>query len=166
MAPQAGYLHPPAAQLLKSLRLEQERSCLLVAWYNQIKGRDMKRLIIAATVAIGLATTGSALAAKCNVKGTWATNIDGSAGPTLTMTTNKMGTAGDNSECNDEEANIHTTLLNATTWNTKITSKKCKVIITSSVTFDGSCKTISGETASGTITIPGVGALPLTVTKQ
>jgi hypothetical protein len=127
----------------------------------------MNRLIIAATVAIGFATAGSAVAKpKCNIVGTYTTVIDGSAGPTLTMKTNKKGTAGQNVECNNETANVTTTLLNATTWNSNITSKKCSVEVTASVTFDGSCVTVSGETATGTITIPNVGALPLTITKE
>lgn len=118
----------------------------------------MTRMIAALGVAMAVATSGGAFAKtkSCTVVGTWTDSY----GTTLDMTTSKKGTAGGNQECNNETANIATTTLSATVWDLKITSKKCTVVITGDYNFAaGSC-----TSATGTITIPGVGTLPDTLT--
>ena len=75
---------------------------------------------------------------------------------TFVMNTSKKGSAGMNPECNNEVANVTTTKLSTTVWDLKATSKKCTVVITGDYNFDpGSC-----TSATGTLTIPGVGMLP------
>jgi hypothetical protein len=114
-------------------------------------------------LAIGLVTavtvSNSALAAKqCNLVGSW---VD-SYSETFTMTSQKHGSAGSNPECSDEKADITTTKITEKVWNLKVHSKKCSVIITGDYDFDaGSC-----TSATGTLTIPGVGQLADSITKQ
>jgi hypothetical protein len=129
----------------------------------------MKHNIVACGLALALVTAGStaAFAKKappCNIVGFWTASVDGGLETeTFEMTTNKAGTSPDmNPECNNETSKIKSTKITSTTWNTSITSKKCSVVITTAATFNtGVC-----NAATGTITVPGIGTLPLTLTEN
>ncbi|HTZ71159.1 MAG TPA: hypothetical protein VMB71_10960 [Acetobacteraceae bacterium] len=117
----------------------------------------MNRLIITLAVAMGLVASSHAFAKKCSVVGVWK---DANYGETFTMKSNKKGTAGANPLCSNGNSIISTTDLSKTTWDFNITSKSCSAVITADFTFDkGSC-----TAASGTLTIPGVGTLPDSIT--
>jgi hypothetical protein len=123
----------------------------------------MIRYISALSCALALAGTGHAVAAtKCDVVGFWSGTVLGQT-EDFQMKTNKTGTSPDqNPECNNETSKVTTTKLGAKPWNFKITAKKCSVVITVQSTFNkGVC-----DAASGTITIPGAGSFPITLTES
>jgi len=130
------------------------------------RGVKMKQSITMMGLAMALATTAStgALAKKCDVVGFWTATITGTTTTVagFEMTTDKKGVSPyPNPECKSETSAIKSTLITTTNWDTTIKSKKCKVVITTATTFaPGSC-----SSASGTLTIPGVETLPITVTE-
>ncbi|HTZ69084.1 MAG TPA: hypothetical protein VMB71_00390 [Acetobacteraceae bacterium] len=118
----------------------------------------MIRHIATISLAMSLVSSGFAFAAKCPVAGTWK---DTNYGETFVMKSNKKGTAGANPECSNENSQITTTTLSKKIWDFNITSKNCSVVITADFDFaKGSC-----TSASGSITIPGVGTLPDSINK-
>jgi hypothetical protein len=75
------------------------------------------------------------------------------------MTTDKKGSAGPNPLCTNEASKVITSTRSSTVWDFNITSKKCAVVITADFDFAAhSC-----TSASGTISVPGVGSLPDTI---
>ncbi|HTZ69759.1 MAG TPA: hypothetical protein VMB71_03825 [Acetobacteraceae bacterium] len=119
----------------------------------------MLRHIVALSLIMSTAAPISAFAAKCNVVGTW---TDTAESAQFIMKTNKKGsTSTPNPLCNNEKSTITTTDLSKTVWDSNITSKNCTVVITADFNFDKhSC-----TSASGTLTIPGVGTIPDSITK-
>jgi len=122
----------------------------------------MIRYILAATVALAFANPGSAFAKKCNIVGFWTGTVLGQT-EDFQMTTDKKGTSPDeNPECNNETSKVKSTTITTTTWDFNITAKKCSTVITVSSTFNtGVC-----DAASGTITIPGTGSFPITLSES
>jgi len=124
-------------------------------------------VLIGAAMAIAAAGSSPALARRappCNVVGFWTATITGTTTSVagFQMTTNKKGTSPyPNPECNNETSKIHSTLITSTNWDTTISAKKCSVVITTAATFNtGVC-----NAASGTLTIPGLETLPITLTE-
>jgi hypothetical protein len=138
---------------------------------TNLSGAQMKQSIVAIGLgmAVVAASSSGAFARKqppCAVTGFWTASVAGGAETeSFIMTTKKKGTSPDaNPECpKSTVTNIKSTTITSTTWNTNITgNKKCTTVITTAATFNtGSC-----TAASGTITIPGVGSLPLTLTED
>ena len=122
----------------------------------------MIRYTTALSCALALAGTGQAFAAKCNVVGFWSGTVLGQT-ENFQMTTDKRGTSPDeNPECNNETSKVTTTTLTKKAWDFNITAKKCSTVITVQSTFNtGVC-----DAASGTITIPGAGSYPITLTES
>jgi hypothetical protein len=122
----------------------------------------MIRYILAATVAAAVGSPVSAFAKNCSVVGFWTADVDnGAYSIDIQMMTNNKGTSPDeNPLCNDETSTIKTTTRSSTTWDFSSSSKKCKEVETVTSTFaKGSC-----TSASGTLTVPGYGSYPVTLT--
>lgn len=118
----------------------------------------MKRALpVAAVLAACLLASGSASAAKCNIVGTW---TDTAAGATATFTTNKKGTSNIPAVCS-KAYKLTVTTLTKTTWDISGTSKdvNCPSPVTADLTFSGCAS------ASGNVTIPGIGTIPDTFNK-
>jgi hypothetical protein len=135
----------------------------------RFRGAKMKQSIVLIGAAMAIAAAGStaALAKKakpCDVVGFWTATITGTTTSVagFTMTTDHAGTSPyPNPECNNETSKIHSTLITNTNWDTTISAKKCKVVITTAATFNtGVC-----DAATGTLTIPGAETLPITLTE-
>jgi hypothetical protein len=124
----------------------------------------MIRYILAAAVAVAVGSPVSAFATACDVVGIWTANVDNGAYTIdIQMTTNKKGTSPDeNPLCNNETSTIKTTKISKKVWNFSSSSKKCSEVETVASTFaKGSC-----TSASGTLTVPGYGSYPVTLTDE
>jgi hypothetical protein len=133
------------------------------------RGVKMNQSILAIGLGMAVVAAGStdALAKKakpCDVVGFWTASVEhGAYTIDIQMTTSHRGTSPDeNPLCNDETSKIKTTTLSNTTWDFSASSKKCSEVETVTSTFaSGSC-----TSASGTLTVPGAGSYPVTLTES